>query len=810
MSKPTQSLKNQPSYLSFPYDPATLTWTTPEHTHNSQGVYCYCGKDKSEGEALLQCQTCRQCFHSECARCLPKPVLAADSFYTFQCSVCGGGKQSYERLKMSWLSITHLAIYTLLMRTPGKEHVQWKEDICNFIDEYWNYLKPGQPKSPTWHNTVASVLSTAQGKVFKSGTEKFGQTGHWGLQRMEPPVLPPPKNSPARDLKAKATPTRKRKAPESSDSPASTKKTKTSSALPSVRPSRHSAARALEKLEELGKAQRALQQHLLDSDNPKVKVEPHPTTTSGPSKPLAGTSSPVAKTITSVVRNPSTVSQVATSVTTVKSSKLSTAPSVSAAPTAVSVRAPSETRTEATAEDIFGHSDSELSDLSANESPEQETFHTPKKEVEEENDAPLLQVTAGSLMRSPMMTLEKLENVMDDADSDPDFEDQSGSDDADGVEFGEDTKIKKSADNVVDVEYEKVTASHSVPEVKKPTARSVRKPPRAPPPKYRTFMSPEQEFALLQKLNSYSTLPPTAARLRNKIHLRRLKRSVGLPIFDLDGTVSRSLRESRPAPTPIPPSRIPQVHMPDGSVRPLKIAGLDTRRALERFKAVKDITETPYARSFKSRLYGDPFTRFSLTPSTPRVSPYTGIVLKPYIWRNYKCAPPRKQLLETIASRGRQADAAYTPAAAEEKSWPIDYVYLDKMQLGDVNDLLCRTFWPGIDASENLFHPDFTIVALYKRVVVGCAFMTPEGYISYIAVKAGWGGAGIGRFMLFHLMQVAAGKDITLHVSANNRAMILYQRFGFKPEQFIVGFYEKYLPAESKECKNAFFIRLRR
>lgn len=54
------------------------------------------------------------------------------------------------------------------------------------------------------------------------------------------------------------------------------------------------------------------------------------------------------------------------------------------------------------------------------------------------------------------------------------------------------------------------------------------------------------------------------------------------------------------------------------------------------------------------------------------------------------------------------------------------------------------------------------------------------------------------------------GKDVTLHVSASNQAMLLYQKFGFKPEQFIADFYDKYHAVDSNECKHAFFMRLRR
>ena len=54
------------------------------------------------------------------------------------------------------------------------------------------------------------------------------------------------------------------------------------------------------------------------------------------------------------------------------------------------------------------------------------------------------------------------------------------------------------------------------------------------------------------------------------------------------------------------------------------------------------------------------------------------------------------------------------------------------------------------------------------------------------------------------------GKDVTLHVSVSNPALLLYQKFGFKPEEYIINFYDKYFPVESKECRHAFFVRLKR
>lgn len=65
-------------------------------------------------------------------------------------------------------------------------------------------------------------------------------------------------------------------------------------------------------------------------------------------------------------------------------------------------------------------------------------------------------------------------------------------------------------------------------------------------------------------------------------------------------------------------------------------------------------------------------------------------------------------------------------------------------------------------------------------------------------------------FFLFLPWQTCMGKDVTLHVSASNPAMLLYQKFGFKTEEYILDFYDKYYPLDSKECKHAFFLRLRR
>jgi hypothetical protein len=82
----------------------------------------------------------------------------------------------------------------------------------------------------------------------------------------------------------------------------------------------------------------------------------------------------------------------------------------------------------------------------------------------------------------------------------------------------------------------------------------------------------------------------------------------------------------------------------------------------------------------------------------------------------------------------------------------------------------------------------------------------------------------VRSFMIYLLIMKNPRKDVFLHVSANNSAMVsmlpsseiqfneaqlLYNQFGFKAEEFIVGFYENYLPFNSRISKNAFRLRLR-
>lgn len=121
---------------------------------------------------MIRCIQCQQLFHGsklivlntynslilfllDCINCLPKPLLFGDIFGTFTCSICSdSGSETYERKGLSWIIIVHLVIYNLIKKAqvedakkPDKEkrehyYFRWKEDVCAFIDDYWDYLLP--------------------------------------------------------------------------------------------------------------------------------------------------------------------------------------------------------------------------------------------------------------------------------------------------------------------------------------------------------------------------------------------------------------------------------------------------------------------------------------------------------------------------------------------------------------------------------------------------------------------------------------------------------------------------------------------
>ncbi|KIJ55128.1 hypothetical protein M422DRAFT_41196 [Sphaerobolus stellatus SS14] len=216
----------------------------------------------------------------------------------------------------------------------------------------------------------------------------------------------------------------------------------------------------------------------------------------------------------------------------------------------------------------------------------------------------------------------------------------------------------------------------------------------------------------------------------------------------------------------------------------------------EVLEALYSIKRTPYSSSFASRLLGGTTLPKAQLP----------------VYRDWKTRSLWMDLLTDIKLHYCLLHPGEDEI--EDITAPIDYMTLQRWHLPQLNDLLSRIFWPGIDVSDLFqYSPEkCTIIATYKRLVVGAAFLSSpeETYITYVVVRPGWESVNIASTMLYLLIDANPRRDITLHVSASNPAMLLYNKLGFKAEEFVVGFYDDYLPRESKACKNAFRLRLRR
>ena len=357
-----------------------------------------------------------------------------------------------------------------------------------------------------------------------------------------------------------------------------------------------------------------------------------------------------------------------------------------------------------------------------------------------------------------------------------------------------------------------------------PKVKSQRAP--MPTPARLTPMNLIQEREFLNKLNSCQNAvweDPAAVRLKRKLKLRKLKTEMGLPLFDLDDTVRKLIKESAPQGVDIvftdafgrelsKAAKEEQVkdHLTkSSSVHHPALQGVNV---LDRFRTgvrsnPRNVSDASRHCTFLSRLVGCK----DEMKTRPIGSPYTQRVLKPFIRRDYETKPLKLKLMEELIAYTHQYDQHWiTPCPC-----PIDYCYVQPHHIPAVNAMCEEFFWKGINLSECLQYPDFSCVVLYRKLLIGFAFMVPdvkynEAYISFILVHPDWRGAGIGTFMIYHLIQTCMGKDVTLHVSASNPSIMLYQKFGFKAEEFILDFYDTYLPEDSHESKHAFFLRLQR
>jgi hypothetical protein len=158
--------KSEKLYLNFPYKIEELHWNE-NHTRNKENIYCYCGKNIKENESFIKCQKCGQLFHSKCIKTLKQPHLFGDVYYYFKCSVCNKGKEIYKRNDISWITCLYLVIYNIVKSRKDNNinknieknyYCRFKEDICNYIDNNWEYFFPNKFRPLEWVNIINNTL----------------------------------------------------------------------------------------------------------------------------------------------------------------------------------------------------------------------------------------------------------------------------------------------------------------------------------------------------------------------------------------------------------------------------------------------------------------------------------------------------------------------------------------------------------------------------------------------------------------------------------------------------------------------------
>lgn len=672
---------------------------------------CYC--DKNITPSMLQCLKCQKLFHGGCLKNGRPSNFKGDVFFEFSCVNCSDtGKEICKRKTMNWLQVVYLALYNLICRGSGRKgYFRWKDDLCQFIDQYWQVFHPDKKRTSSWCSTVAGALSTHCPKIFKSGQKEFKEGGWWTLHEVLPPSEKPEVMTPGLNVRKK----------------------KKSGNL------RTGEANKKRKLE--------------------VDIFENGGTAELPENCKAGT----------------LVKAVKTEVNERNESKLSG--------TDIS----NEINT-------FFESNGDISELDIDDlGGVEEIFGHFEPSNEESLFSSFLQVNShvetniknkpdGCEQPSTVSNAEQEVLVLDPKDL-------AGSQPST-------SSLRESEDDT--------DCNGTIDESEVGQVKNLR------------MMQPYEERLLLEKLNKINSQDPKARRLRRKLMLNHKRRSQGgeLLVFDLDKAVENSLntvshyvlQNNECVPVFEASSENTQAVTCN---KPQRTKHVKHGRILDRF--MMELVSRPPAKqvSFLGRLIGS-------NPSAVNraiTSPYTSRVLKPFIRRDFEAAPLKLKLLKEVCAWFQaKFPCQELPVVV---FGPIDYCYVQPHHIPAVNALCREFFWPGIDLSECLQYPDFSCVVLYKKLIIGCAFMVPdvkcnEAYISFVVVHPDWRRAGIGSFMIYHLIQTCLGKDVTLHVAANNPAMLLYQKFGFKPERFVVGFYDRYYPVDGEHSNHAFFLRLQR
>ncbi|RNA20228.1 cysteine-rich 2-binding -like [Brachionus plicatilis] len=303
------------------------------------------------------------------------------------------------------------------------------------------------------------------------------------------------------------------------------------------------------------------------------------------------------------------------------------------------------------------------------------------------------------------------------------------------------------------------------------------------------FLSVDEEASYLNILNKYLDNEivddPTLMRFRAKLTLRNLKRKNYSKVFDIDSYVNELIDQEKMKMLNSIKQRKLKLEFAENCQNDVTESDddiifesaslqatdnseiIEIKRVLDRFKNRKQ-------RDHNHEIDLDVHMVEARKEDTKcLISPYSNQVLKPFIWKDHRSLPKKLRLHKNLLERlGLKFDR-----------FSIDYVHLRPEHVMPINAMCRQHFWTGIDISECLGYPDYTIVALYRKLIVGFALLVPnsslkEAYLSFILVHPDWrsdNALANHSDVNFKYTFKCSDCDLTLHVSGIPRYVINFR-----------------------------------
>lgn len=169
-------------------------------------------------------------------------------------------------------------------------------------------------------------------------------------------------------------------------------------------------------------------------------------------------------------------------------------------------------------------------------------------------------------------------------------------------------------------------------------------------------------------------IPAWVRRYYRKLCVRKLQRSLGKPVFNLDNYQKHKLTKTKPNNGALVLDRFHQLISGSGNF---------------------STGNREMASTFHARLAGSSVHELF-------ISPHTGRILHPFIYRNDTCVPVWVKLM---------CELQYEVNGELPSRASIDFCYVRPQHIAAVNALLQRMFWPGID-SEFIIRMSNKIISL--------------------------------------------------------------------------------------------------